>query len=153
VSCWYCNPPEATPYCVDCHCDCTRGEPCPCCRPYRRPHRLATEVLAAYDRRIPGARRATACAPRSSFTRDVLIHLLSIADTAMADEDVPARTRHRVMNALAYGSVTPPDVIDREREAAENLTLPGPPVFSPVKLDAGALDGMQSARPDGARDA
>lgn len=123
MSCWHCDPPEPTPYCVACRSDCTASEPCPCCGPFRRAHRLPEEVLAAYDRRIPGARHATACDPRSAYAREILIHLLAIADSAMVDEDVPPRTRHRVMNSIVYGSVTPPDVMDREREAAKLETL------------------------------
>lgn len=120
MSCWNCDPPEPVPYCAACRTDCTRAEPCSCCcsTAFTRSHRLPEEVLAAFERRIPGARETASRDVLAMHARAILVHFLAVTDAAMADEDVPARTRHRVLNALAYGSVTPPDVATREREAA-----------------------------------
>lgn len=119
------DPPTAAPYCARCRTDCTREQPCAHCENQRHieRHDLPADVLAAYEKRVPGAREARLNDATAQYAHHLLRHWLEVTDAVMQDEGVDARTRHRVLAAVAYASVTPADAWQRDRAARENERL------------------------------
>ncbi len=119
------TPPAATGYCARCRTDCTRTQPCPHCENQRHVerHDLPRDVLESYRRRVPGANDPAVYDATAQYAHHLLRHWLEIACAVMQDEGVDARTRHRVLAAVAYVSVSPPDIIQRDRMRAETAQV------------------------------
>lgn len=142
------DPPATAPYCARCRTDCTREQPCAHCdnQHYAERHDLPADVLAAYERRVPGAREARLNDATANYAHHLLRHWLEVADAVMADEGVDARTTHRVLAAVAYASVSPADAQQRdqaEREGARMLARWPPNLLTPPRPSAGGSPGAQ----------
>jgi hypothetical protein len=136
------DPPAVAPYCARCRTDCTRQQPCAHCDNQRFPerHDLPADVLAAYERRVPGAREARLNDATAQYAYHLLRHWLEVSDAVMQDEGVDPRTRHRVLAAVAYASVSPADAWQRDRAQREGAQMLAgwPPDFTvPPELASG----------------
>lgn len=135
-------PTDERPYCGRCRTYCAGNAPCPCCesRRVRQPHTLARDAINAYEQRVPGARAARQADDIAQYAHHLTVHLLDIANAAMADEGVEAAARYRVIQAILYGGSNPADAWQREHmqaEFAQRLAAQPPRLaMTPGELDA-----------------
>lgn len=135
MACVHCEPPASPAYCAPCRRECTREAPCPCCLSgagYPSLHRrLPEQVLAAYESRVPGARRARETDPGTARVYRLIEVMLAVMDAALTDEGVDGRTRHRVLAAVAYAAATPAPRTEQDRREREEQQIT--PVREPFR--------------------
>lgn len=91
----------------------------------------ADRVMRIYDQHVPGAREAYATDMTTHYVRNMLRHVLAVAEIAMITEEIPEDVRFRILMTVAVGQPSTP--IDAEQRLEMTKKLVDAHTFAPVK--------------------